>query len=287
MLRTLKDWRSGMHGADRLQNLLRPWGNGMESCGRVVLAVLLREARTRYGRRSAGYVWALISPMLLLLAMIATFSLLARPPGAGDSLVVFFLTAIIPVFFWRDVLERGSSAIRSNRNLMRYPQVNTFEIVTARALLEVVTYSQIGLLFVLVMFAFFHMPFSAWVDRPLSLMGAFLTLFLLGYGTCFLSSQVSRMFEPWGELTGLIGRFMLITSGLFFTLGSLPPAFLNVVKWNPLAHVVEWIRDAIIHDFSSTLYSPIYPLVVGVAFLSVGLFIDWLYRISGYDLDEA
>ena len=257
---------------------------GLQPVFRTIHALLLRESRTRYGRRSAGYVWALISPMILLVVMMAVFSAIARPAGAGESLVVFFLSAILPIFFVRGGMTRGGTAIHSNRVLMQYPQVNAFEVITARTLLEALTYFIVLILFVLIMFAFFGLPFSAWFDEAFPMLQAGGTLLLLCYGACFLSSQIGRTFDPWNELTGPIGRILLLTSGLWFTLGSLPPEFLAIVKYNPLAHVVEWIRDASIRDFHSELYNPWYPLSLGVIFLVAGLFIDWLYRISGHDL---
>ena len=253
---------------DRFRDDLRQVQDAGLSSLRTIHGLLLRESRTRYGRRSAGYVWALISPMILLVVMM----------------VVFFLTAIIPIFFLRNGITRGGNAIRANRVLMQYPQVNAFEVITARTLLEALTYFIVLVLFVLIMFAFFGLPFTAWIDQPLPMLQAGGTLLLLCYGACFLSSQIGRAFDPWNELTGPIGRILLLTSGLWFTLGSLPPEFLAIVQYNPLAHVVEWIRDASIRDFQSELYNPWYPLSLGVLFLAAGLFIDWLYRISGYDL---
>lgn len=270
----------------RVRALAAPYLVAITSGARTIYALLLRESRTRYGRQSAGYVWALISPMIVLVAMIATFSVLARPPGAGDSLVVFFMTSILPILFLRDAIAQGGDAVRSNRVLMQYPQVNVFEVITARTILEALSNLIVMLLFVLIMFAFFSLPITAWVDQPLSMLLAGATLLLLCYGACFLSSQIGRAFEPWNQVTGPIGRILLLTSGLFFTLGSLPPEFLTVVQYNPLAHIVEWIRDASIRDFRSDLYNPWYPLFFGVALLFAGLFIDWLYRISGYDLQR-
>lgn len=263
---------------------LKQHRRGVVSGLRTIHALLLRESRTRYGRRSGGYVWALISPMIMLVVMMLVFSAIARPAGAGDSLIVFFLTAILPIFLVRGAVTRGGSAIRANRVLMHYPQVNAFEVITARTLLECLTYFIVLVLFVLIMFSFVGLPFTAWVDQPLGMLQAGGALFILCYGVGFLSSQIGRAFDPWNELTGPIGRILLLTSGLWFTLGSLPPDFLAIVKYNPIAHIVEWVRDVSIRDFRSDLYNPWYPVSVGVVFLFAGMFIDWLYRISGYDL---
>jgi capsular polysaccharide transport system permease protein len=271
---------------DRFRDDLRQAQDAAMSSLRTIHALFVRESRTRYGRRSAGYVWALISPMLLLIVMMAVFTAIARPAGAGDSLVVFFLSAILPIFLVRGGITRGGNAIRGNRVLMQYPQVNAFEVITSRVVLEALTYFIVLMLFALIMYAFVGLPLTAWIDRPLPMLEAGATLLLLCYGASFLSSQIGRAFDPWNELTGPLGRILLLTSGLWYTMGSLPPEFLQYVQYNPLAHVIEWIRDASISDFQSDLYNPWYPISLGVIFLFLGLFIDWLYRISGYDLQH-
>ena len=45
--------------------------------GRVLLALMLREARTRYGRQQAGYVWAMIEPLIHMAMFIAIFTFMA------------------------------------------------------------------------------------------------------------------------------------------------------------------------------------------------------------------
>ena len=70
---------------DRFRDDLRQVQDAGLSSVRTIHGLLLRESRTRYGRRSAGYVWALISPMILLVVMMVVFSAIARPAGAGES----------------------------------------------------------------------------------------------------------------------------------------------------------------------------------------------------------
>lgn len=262
-----------------------PHLSAIRASGRAIMALLLRESRTRYGRRSAGYVWALVTPMILLLAMMATFTILGRPAGAGDSMAVFFLLAIVPIRLWRGAVVRGGMAIRANRSLMRYPGVNAFEVIVARTVLESITLFMVLIIFILSLFAFFNLPFSSWIDDPLSLIGAIGALIILCFGSCFFSSQIGRVFEPWNEFAGMLGRVMLLTSGLWFTMGSIPPEFLAFVKYNPMAHIIEWIRHACIRDFRSSLFDPFYPIMIGTILLFSGMFIDWLYRISGYDME--
>lgn len=250
----------------------------------TIYALFLRDAITRHGRRSAGYVWVLIEPLLQLTVMMAVFSFFGRAPAVGDSMVVFFLTGILPVILLRSAIVRGASAISSNRGLMAYPQVSGFELVTARMLLDVVTYAIVFALVALTMFAFTGLPLTAWVSEPLKLLGALSALVILCYGAGFLSAQIGRVFVQWSDLMSGMGRLLFFTSGVWYTLGTLPPRLREAVSYNPLAQVIEWIRDGAIGGFDSRHIDFAYPIAFGVVCLFVGLFVEWLLRLGQFDL---
>jgi len=253
----------------------------------TIHALLLRDALTRYGVRSAGYVWALVQPLLQLGVMMTVFGLIGRAPAVGDSLVIFFMTGIMPLFLLRASLIRGAKAITQNRTLMNYPQVRGFEIITARALLESITSFCVVVLVMLFMKGFHGLPLLDWISNPLELICALATLQLLCYGACFLSAQIGRVFSIWADVVSVSGRLLFFTSGLWYTLGALPPRLRDLILLNPLAQNIEWIRDASIAGFESDLFNPWYPITFGVICLVIGLFIEWLVRIGRFDLIKA
>lgn len=249
---------------------------------KVVEALVLREAVTRYGRRSASFVWAVLDPMLQLLMMMLIFTWLGRQAAAGDYLSVFFITGIMPVFAWRNAAVQGAGAITGNRGMLRYPQVRPFHIVVARTLLEMAISGLVLILFVIGLKTFFDVPFAAWLDEPLKSLQAIGCLVLLCYGSAVLSSQIGRVFELWGRIMSLMGRILFFTSGIWYTMASLPEGPRRFMIYNPLAHNIEWVRDGVIRGFDSTLYNPAYPLWVGLGFLAIGLFMEWLIGISSH-----
>lgn len=250
----------------------------------TIHALLLREALTRYGVRSAGYVWALVQPLIQLFMMMTVFGLLGRAPAVGDSVVIFFMTGIMPLFLLRASLMRGAKALTANRGLMNYPQVRGFEIITARALLETITSFCVVLLVMGFMKAFHGLPLTHWISNPLELLFALGNLQLLCYGACFLSAQIGRVFRMWSDLVAVSGRLLFFTSGLWYTMASVPAPLRPYLLLNPLAQSIEWIRDASIAGFESDLFDPMYPLSFGVIMLAAGLFIEWLIRVGRFDL---
>ena len=251
----------------------------------VIHALILREALTRYGRRSAGFLWGLIQPVTQLVTLLLIFAFLRhRSPAAGESLTIFLMTGIMPVFLVRGSLQQGASAITGNRGLMIYRKVGAFEVVTARQVLELVISLCVVLVVMSFMKVFYGLAFNEWMDRGLSLLQALTALAFLAYGLSYLSAQIGRMFDQWKDFAGILGRILFFTSGVWFTLDSLPPAIRKWAVYNPLAHVIEWIRDAALPTFSSLHIDRVYPFAFGLVCLVIGLFIDWLHQISGHDL---
>jgi capsular polysaccharide transport system permease protein len=250
-------------------------------------ALTLRAATTRFGGRSAGAVWVLVTPMMQLGIMILLFSYLGRGPGAGDSLVIFFVTGIMPVFLMRQAISGGGGTLRGGGGMMAFPQISSFEVVNSRVLLELIVNFMVVVLFMIISKAFLDLPFTEWVKDPFELLGALTMLAYFVYAASFLSAEIGRMWQQWTDVTRLVSRALFFTSGVWYTMGSLPLQLQSVVKYNPLAHIIEWIRDASIHGFSSDHFDPSYPFWFATVCLFLGLVIDWIYRLGGYDVPKT
>ncbi len=84
--------------------------------GRVLLALMLREARTRYGGRQFGYLWALLEPILHISFLSALFTLAGRSAALGESIPVFVATGMATYLGFRNVMNRTSKVtVRANR----------------------------------------------------------------------------------------------------------------------------------------------------------------------------
>ena len=68
---------------------------------------MLREARTRYGRQRAGYLWGVLQPLVHIGMFYLIFKYLRmRHVPLGDSLFVFLATGFVVFLGCRDVFTR-------------------------------------------------------------------------------------------------------------------------------------------------------------------------------------
>jgi len=258
------------------------WAHQVGVFGRVVHALILRETRTRHGGLRLGYAWALVEPAVQLGVLWLFYELMGRRVPINASMPAFLLTGIFPYLAWRSASVLGSTAIESNGPLMVHSQVQPVAIVTARVVLEMATTLVVFLIFILLLKLFGGEPFSSWTDEPLSLLGAFGAMSFLAFGFALFNSGISRILTFWPEVIRMTARVLFFTSGVFYTMESLPPNARAIILLNPMSHMIEWIRSAALPGFESDLYSVWYILAWSVWLTFAGLFIDWLLRITGH-----
>ena len=279
--------QSSYPAAPAASGLLEPTlENNSRVMSRVIFGLMLRESRTRYGTSDLGYLWALIDPAMQMAVLWFVFILLNRQPPVPASMPVFLMTGILPYFFWKNCATRGASAASSNLPLLTYPQVKVLDVVIARVVLDIATFIVVTVVFVVALRFSTGEHFVDWVRVPFVLATGVLALFYFSFCTAVLTSSIGRIWRPWPQVFGYASRPLYFTSGIFFTLGSLPSNFKAFAVYNPIAHALEWVRTGAIPGFVSTLYNPWYVLSFATVMLLIGLMIDWVLRVIGHS-DES
>ena len=260
--------------------------NNLHVMARVVFGLMLRESRTRYGTSDLGYLWALIDPAIQMLMFWAIFTMLGRGVPVPTTMPVFLITGILPYLFWRNCTNRGASAAASNLPLLTYPQVKVFDVVIARILLDAGTVIIVTVIFVVALRFTVGQTFASWVRDPIVLATGVLALMYFSFCSAIFSSSLARIWHAWPQIFGYLSRPLYFTSGIFFTLQSLPSGIKVLAEYNPLAHLLEWIRTGSIPGFVSTSYNPLFVYSFATLMLFIGLVIDWVLRMTGHS-EEA
>jgi capsular polysaccharide transport system permease protein len=124
------------------------FSRGLGSQLDVIVALILRETRTRFGRNRLGYLWALVEPIVVTFTFYAVLLVAGRATPPGMGMFGFIATGVLPYTLFSNTVTRVSDAVSSNKALLYYPQVRPLDLVIARALLEAATFVAV---FILVM----------------------------------------------------------------------------------------------------------------------------------------
>lgn len=245
----------------------------------VLVALVLRELKTRFGGRMIGLAWVLFEPIANIAVMLTIRVVLKqRTVGIGMSPEVYLVVAMIPFFMMRNVWFQSIGAVQANSGLFGYRQVKPLDAMISRMIVECTVYMAIlGVL----------LSFFAWLgrnvvpDRPLEYFGIMAVFVLLGFGLGLLTTVASHNRPVVASVVRLLSSPLYLLSGVLIPVSSFPQSFHKYMLWNPFLHLVELTRVAY---FAS--YHPImginlsYPLSLGVALLALGLLAYWVNRVQ-------
>ena len=226
---------------------------------RVIHALVLREANVKFARHRLGYLWAFVEPVAYVSAFTLILSLGGRSLPAGTPAVPFFITGVIPFFLFREVAGATLSGVTANKALLVYPQVSAFDVMIARALLDIATTIVV---FVLLLAAVRALGIEFRIERPIEAFGWLIAMGLAGFGFGAACGALEPLFPAVQRIVpAVVLRPLFWISGVFFTSGMLPPTLRDMALLNPLLHMIDLMRSAFFHEFESPHASLSYALL--------------------------
>lgn len=226
---------------------------------RAIVALMLREMSTRYGRTPGGYVWAVVEPMAAVIVMAVVFSILLRAPALGNSFLLFYASGYLPFMVYASVAASVQGAMAFSKPLLMYPAVSWIDAILARFFLNLMT----GVAVLVIVFLSI-LPFTA-APGPLGfgpIVASVLLAALLGLGIGTLNCLLSGLFSVWGQLWGIVTRPLFLVAGVIFLYEDMPPSIQGPVWYTPWIHVTGMARRGV------------YP-TYGPDYISVALVLTW------------
>ena len=236
--------------------------------GRTVLALMLREMATTYGRSAGGYLWAILDPVLGVALLSVLFSMALRHPPIGENFALFYATGYLPFAMFNSLSQKISRSVQFSRPFMTYPCVTFMDMLVARLLLNGLTDIVVMVIIVVGIMLIYNLPF--WVDLgALSLTMGLIILLAAGIGTlnCFIMTS----FPVYERVWSIVTRPLFLISGVFYTFDSLPKLAQDVLWYNPLMHVVGMTRQSLYPTYNGDYLSPGYVALIGTITLFFGL----------------
>ncbi|MEL0439183.1 ABC transporter permease [Phycobacter sp. K97] len=228
---------------------------------RTIVALILREMSTTYGRSPGGYIWAILQPVAMIVILTLAFSFLLRAPSLGTSFVLFYATGFMVLRLFQEVSTAVGLAIFFNQALLAYPRVTYVDTLASRSILAVLT--QIMVSAIIFTGVFIVEDVRVILDfGPILLTYAMTVLLAVGIGT--FNAYMMFSFPVYRMIWGVLTRPLMLVSGVFYIYEDLPMVVQNILWFNPLIHLSGLIRTG----FYST-YDPGYISLVYVALLGV------------------
>lgn len=248
--------------------------NILKAQGNVLVALMLRDVRTRFGSAPA-FLLAVIWPLSHILLLVWLNLVAERAVPYGDSAAIWFATGVVPFMVFSYMSRIIGLGTVINRPLLIFPALRITDIVFSRAIIEILVSALviISLFAILALFDVSFLPNK--IDEAFYALGSAI-LVGLGYGIC--GAMIAMIFHQWVTIYALITILLWMTSGVFFVPSSLPEELRFWLYFHPIVHCIEWMRTAYYDGYQSLVLDKRYVLAVGFWTIFIGLFIERFMR---------
>jgi lipopolysaccharide transport system permease protein len=252
---------------------------------KFVLSMVGREFRSRYMGSLLGALWAVLSPLAIILIYLVIFSAVMRgklPGGSGDSLSygIFLCTGILVWGFFAEVVTKCQTVFVEYANLLKkmsFPRITLPVIVLLTA---VVNFSLVAALFLLLLVVVQRVPGSSLL--------AFLPLravqqgFAVGLG--ILLGTLHVFFRDVGQLWTVLLNLWFWVTPIVYHIDILPAGAQPWLRANPLTSLFMSYQAIVLENRWPQLEQLLLPIAAAIFFLALGLFA--FRRLSGEMVDE-
>lgn len=206
---------------------------------RVIHALMLRDMRSRFMGSYWGYLVQVLWPVVHVLAIVAIMTYRNLPSPMGDSTMLFIATGVFPLLAFKYISREMMKGHAVHKTLTYFPQVKGFDTIVARGLVEIVgSFLGLGVVFVFLLACGVD-PVP--VDIGMAITG-YLAAMALGIAFGIANVSIAAIFPAWQIIYILFAIVLYMASGVLFMACYLPEEAYEALRWNPLVHIIEWVR---------------------------------------------
>jgi capsular polysaccharide transport system permease protein len=242
----------------------------------LVWALAWRNFTPRTRQESSKLAWVFLEPIGTTIVIAVIYTLIGRGTPYGPSLALFIMTGIVMLSFFSQGGNLISASVTGLSAPSRLATIGVFHEAVARIIFKFVVSSA----YFVVLFAIIgqYEAVSLSIDAPLVVLHAFLTVSLLTFGVGLIVGYFMVFFQPVVRVYAIASRAQIFIAGVFYVPSFMPPAFRDMLAWNPLLQVVELLRLGVYGDYPSIVYDPVYLHAFALGATALGLALVWYRR---------
>ena len=216
--------------------------------------LITRDIQNRYAGSVVGVLWALLHPiaMLAVYAVVFEYIFSVRTPNAmpNQPYVLFVAVALWPWLAFSEALSRSTVAVQNHGALVKkvaFPH----ELLVYSAVLSSFAIQVCGFAVVLVVLALAGFAVSFWA-LPVAVAGM-LVLLLLATAVGLVLASLQVFIRDVEQLLTQVTSVLFYATPILYPMASVPGWMASVMQWNPLVHVLEPIRAALLGTSQANL----------------------------------
>jgi len=212
----------------------------------LIRNLVARDLRARYIGSFIGFFWSVIHPIVLLVSYTFVFSVIFKHRPLADagttSFSIFLFCGILPWLFFQDTLLRSCTSIIDHSNLITKTLFPS-EVLPLTISLAGLVNHLVGLVILFVILLFTLEKISIFI---LLIPVYFLVLMLFTLGVAWFVSSLNVFVRDISQVLSVILTFWFWFTPIIYSPELFPRNMLFIVRWNPMAHIVNGYRDCLL-----------------------------------------
>lgn len=232
---------------------------------RVIWALTMREAITRFGREGLGTIWLVAEPAMFIVGVMVIFSQIET--HATYSIAEYLAVSYPTLLFWRNGTNRVTKSLEINRALLHHQPIRPFDIIYSRIILE---FSGAAGAFLILYLVFVQIGICHWPDDTLKMAVGYLLVIWFSFAFVLIMSALTELSETIERVSHIILYLMIPFSGVFIPLYAVPDFFREFLLYFPLVDAVEYFHAGYYGTRMPTFYNLGYTMIVTLAMTLFG-----------------
>lgn len=241
-----------------------------------------RDFTGRYAGSMLGLLWSFLQPLWHLLLFTFLFSMVLKISPLGertDSFAIFLFCGLLPWGALQEGVQRASTAITDNANLVKKVSFPSELLVLSVVLAALVHEAIAGGIFLAVLIALGEF---SWSGLPLLLLAIPLQVALTA-GLGLLLAAVNVFFRDTAQLLGMLFTGWFYLTPVVYPIALVPERFRPWLELNPAATLVALYRRALLGGDLAPVPGTLRLAVVSLALLALGLVVFRRLRVAFAD----
>jgi len=209
----------------------------------LVFFMVWRDIKVRYKQTLLGAAWAILQPVLTMLALYFLFDRVAKLPTDNVPYPIFSYTALLPWGLFVAALNQGSRSLTSNHNMITKVYFPKLILPLASVVAGLVDFAIASVILVILFFYYGTTPAwnLLWV-LPLFLLLAIIT----ALGVALWLSAINVKYRDVNYILPFLTQFWFFATPVAYSATAISEKWQLVYSLNPMAGVVNGFRWALL-----------------------------------------
>lgn len=239
----------------------------------LIWSLSKNDFKTKYAGSYLGIIWAFVQPIvtIMLYWFVFGFGLKAGAPIPNVPFVVWFITGLIPWFFFQEALMNATNCMLEYSYLVKKVLFKISILPIVKVISSVFVHCAF-ICFLLVVATIYGFGPSQYTVQLIYY--SFCT-FCLALAISYTTSAIVVFFRDLGQIINIVLQIGMWMTPIMWSYTIFPEKYQWILKLNPMYYIVEGYRDTIINKvwFFERYFQTIYFWIIVLSVFSIGAII--------------